>query len=217
MYNITLIFTHHGDLGEKCNSDELYKIIKSINPEVIFWEFPAVLFDMLCKEEGHSNYTPETKTFKWLLQNSSIKHFPVDIDSNPNLSFDEIENTFKKYHVYKNLIDDIQNGIELDGYTFLNSKKCEKLYEEKKIMEKKFLRFIGFTGLIHMYKLFYEEVDDREYAIIKNIYNHSKENQYNHGVLIIGAAHRPSLKQKIKEHKTKEKLKLNWIFDHFEK
>jgi hypothetical protein len=43
MYNITVISTDHTESG-KCNSDELYKIIKSINPEVIFEEMPNSLF-----------------------------------------------------------------------------------------------------------------------------------------------------------------------------
>ena len=37
MYNITLISTEHRESG-KCNSDELRKIIESIDPEVIFEE-----------------------------------------------------------------------------------------------------------------------------------------------------------------------------------
>jgi len=37
MYNITLVCTAHKPLGN-CNSEELYKIIEKINPEVIFEE-----------------------------------------------------------------------------------------------------------------------------------------------------------------------------------
>ena len=44
MYNITFIGTCHGKYG-KCNSDELYKIIESISPDVIFEELTQDLFD----------------------------------------------------------------------------------------------------------------------------------------------------------------------------
>jgi len=39
MQNVILISTEHLDSG-KCNSDELLKIIETINPEVIFEEQP---------------------------------------------------------------------------------------------------------------------------------------------------------------------------------
>jgi len=44
MYTITLICTTHSELG-KSNSDELYKIIESICPDVIFEELPKTLND----------------------------------------------------------------------------------------------------------------------------------------------------------------------------
>jgi len=37
MHNITFISTIHKEIG-KCNAEELYKIIKKLNPEVIFLE-----------------------------------------------------------------------------------------------------------------------------------------------------------------------------------
>jgi hypothetical protein len=46
MHNITFISTIHKEIG-KCNAEELYKIIKKLNPEVIFLE--AV-------DETYSNY-----------------------------------------------------------------------------------------------------------------------------------------------------------------
>lgn len=45
MYNIILIGTAHIENGQ-CNSDELYKIIESINPDVIFEEMPSSHFNV---------------------------------------------------------------------------------------------------------------------------------------------------------------------------
>ena len=39
MFNIVLISTEHREFGN-CNSDELCKILESINPDVIFEEEP---------------------------------------------------------------------------------------------------------------------------------------------------------------------------------
>ena len=49
MYNITLVSTHHSELG-KCSSDELVKIIESISPNVIFEEICPALFDRFYKK-----------------------------------------------------------------------------------------------------------------------------------------------------------------------
>lgn len=44
MHNVTLISTSHSENG-KCNADELYKIMASIKPEVIFEELPKKRFE----------------------------------------------------------------------------------------------------------------------------------------------------------------------------
>ncbi|MCL2155007.1 MAG: hypothetical protein FWH53_05020 [Leptospirales bacterium] len=216
MYNITLICTNHGELG-KCNSDELYEIIESISPDVIFEELSQDLFDRFYKENQFPYEPPEIQSIKMYLRNHNIKHFPVDIDVSKDLSTSEIEymfNTFKKYDVYKKSDDELGIMTARDGFAFLNSKKCNELFEKKKITEKNLIGFmmINKNLLFRIHKLFYEEHDKREYEIIKNIYNYSKENQYNQALLLIGSAHRKSIIEKIEKYKTQENLKLNWTF-----
>ena len=46
MNNITLISTMHSE-GGKCTSDELFKIIESIKPEVIFEEISIDISDKI--------------------------------------------------------------------------------------------------------------------------------------------------------------------------
>ncbi len=46
--------------------------------------------------------------------------------------------------------------------------------------------------------------------MLQNIYNYSKENQYNKAVFLIGAEHQRSIVQKIKEHEKLSEIKLNW-------
>jgi hypothetical protein len=79
-------------------------------------------------------------------------------------------------------------------FAFLNSKRCIELNENKKIEEENLMQFVNNRGfLLPIYKLFYEEQDKREYEMIKNIYNYSKENQYNQAVFLIGSGHRKSI------------------------
>ena len=82
MYNITLIGTNHRELG-KCNSEELYKIIETINPDVIFEELSSDLFNIIYNANSPNSQPDvltEIKCVKKYLQNHKIKHVPVDID-----------------------------------------------------------------------------------------------------------------------------------------
>ena len=61
MYIITSITTSHNEHGN-CNSNELYKIIERIAPEVIFEEVPQSKFSKVY--EGLPGDSLETNTIK---------------------------------------------------------------------------------------------------------------------------------------------------------
>ena len=213
MYDITLIFTMHEECG-KCNFGELYKIIESINPEIIFEELSSNLFDKFYNRNQLSDEPMEVKAVKKYIQNHNIKHTPVDIDADQGLSNYNIEymfNIFRKYDAYKKLEDEQYSMIERDGFVYLNSKKCAKLFDKMKIAEKNIMEFdVNRNLLSRIYELFHEEQNNRENAMLNNIYNYSKDNQCNQGILLIGSGHRKSIMEKIEECKAKETIKLNW-------
>ena len=67
--------------------------------------------------------------------------------------------------------------------------------------------------LLDIYKLFHaEQYDNRENAMLQNIYNYSKGNQYSQAVFLIGAEHKRSIMQKITEYEKLSEIKLNWSF-----
>jgi len=230
MHNIILISTSHTESG-KCNSDELYKIIESINPEVIFEELPPHWSDMFYSDSFDMRYSVycdrnlsdrrlvvpfEVKCIKKYKQNYNIKIFPVDIDVSQKLSKyqDEIlfmNFTFMKYDDYKKLDNEQDSLIAQEGFYYLNSDKFLDLLEEKEIIEKNIVESKIHKDIFHTYKLFRaEHYDNRENAMLQNIYNYSKENQYNQAVFLIGAGHRKSIMQKILEHEKTSEIKLNW-------
>jgi hypothetical protein len=84
MYDITVLFTHHSELG-KCNSDELYKIIESVNPDIIFEELQEDLFKIVYNGNQFPNEPPEVKCVRRYLQGHKINHIPVDVDVRQNL------------------------------------------------------------------------------------------------------------------------------------
>lgn len=231
MYNITLISTNHSEIG-KCNSDELYKIIESINPEVIFDELPSHYFDMYytdsfdvdCVNSILRNKQPpkvplEVKCIKKYNQNYNVKILPVDIDVSQKLSKYQSEilfmfSTFFKNEDYKKLDDEKGTFITQEGFCYLNSDKFLDFLEKKEVVEKNIMKSeIQKDSLISIYKLFYEEqYDNRENTMLQNIYNYSKENQYNQAVFLLGAGHRKSIMQKITEYEKLSEIKLSWTF-----
>ncbi|OCB78857.1 hypothetical protein [Flavobacterium crassostreae] len=210
MHNITLISTNHKESG-KCNSDELYKIIESINPEVIFEELPSERFDDYYN--GILTYESlEVKCIKKYLQNYRIKHLPVDI-ANPNRSSIEILmfEKFERDAEYIKLKSEHNLLKSHKGFGYLNSDKSIDLVKKWTLVEKRILESATNKDMfLHTYELFFEDVYNRENAMLQNIYNYSKENEYNQAVFLLGCGHRKSIIEKIIECEKKSEIKLNW-------
>ncbi|MGC1632640.1 MAG: hypothetical protein WA749_11070 [Gelidibacter sp.] len=229
MYNITLISTIHSEIGQ-CNSSELHKILEEIHPEVIFDELPIYLSDMYYSDSFDMYYANkilrnqplpiiplEVKSIKRYKENYNIKIIPVDIDLRQKLvEFeDEISFmflTFFKNDDYKKLDNERDVFIEQEGFHFLNSNIFLEFLDRKKIIEKNIIESeIQKNRLLNIYNLFQaEQYDNRENAMLQNIYDYSKENQYNQGVFLIGAEHKKSIMQKITEYEKISEIKLNW-------
>lgn len=217
MYNITLISTEHRESG-KCNSDELYKIIETLNPDVIFEEETNDEKFQECYNKENSFNSLEVQSIKKFIQNHNIKHIPVDIKTNFNFrEWDYMFETFKKYNVYKQTIKEHCKLRDKDGFSYLNSEKCMELFDKMKTTERQLIEFSGINRdeLLRIYNSFHKEHDNREDAMLLNIYNYSKQNQYNQAVFLLGYAHRKSIIEKIRKYEPTENFKLNWTFyDH---
>ncbi len=229
MYNITLIGTIHSENG-KCDPDELYKILKDINPEVIFVELPdhyadfyfSDSFDTYCANNILLNRSPpvvplEVKCLKKYIQNHDIKIIPVDIDLTQKLQEYQQEiyhlfSVFFKDKDYQMLDNEKETLIAKEGFHFLNSNKFLEFSEKKEMMEKKIIESeIQKNRLLVIYKLFHsEQYDNRENAMLQNIYSYSIQNQFNKAVFLIGAEHKRSIVKKIKEYEKLSGTKLNW-------
>jgi hypothetical protein len=216
MYHITLISTHHREIG-KCNSDELYKIIESISPDVIFEELSAVTFDIVYKKIiQHPDEPLETKSIKRYLLDHNIIHIPVDLVADYNMPTREMEHMLRMFQtcdVYKKIENEQYKMIERNGFTFLNSKRSWELIEEKKIAERNCIEsMINKDRLLRIWNHFYVQQENRDREMLRNIYNYSKEHSYDKAIFTVGALHRKSLIEKIQEYERTEEFKLNWKF-----
>jgi pheromone shutdown protein TraB len=221
MSNVTLIGTFHSEYG-LCNSDELYKILENIKPEVIFHELPTHLSEFCYSEKFDILFTQkqlialmtlEMKCIKRYKQNYDITIAPIDIDT---IQKDEEINymlkAFSKDENYINIENEQKALTKQEGFYFLNSNKYLELEKKKELLEKDILESDNHkNNLQKIYKRFQtEQHDKRENAMIQNIYNYSRENPYKQAVFLIGAGHLKTIMIKIDEHRTSSKIQLNW-------
>jgi hypothetical protein len=217
MHNIYLVCTRHEELG-KCNSDELYHIMERINPELIFEEMPPTYFDKYYIEKSHKNL--ESNAINRYILNNKIYQKPVDSENIPS---EEFFKSMEKVHksveglidyngfTYRNLTDKHRLNTVQYGFNYLNSLECINI--NKGIYEaiENGLQKINNDELIQTFNLWKEINSARENTMLQNIYSYSQRNNYDRAIFFLGAAHRGSIIEKIKEFQKNETVKLNWI------
>jgi pheromone shutdown protein TraB len=218
MYNITLICTLHREHG-KCNSEELYKIIEKINPEIIFEEISNFRLDAYYTDKTYKSL--ETNTIMKYLEKHQIEHIPVD---NHGMTESQVISLYKNFDYMNEQLSYSAEYTELwekhmsltiqGGFDYINSNGSDELMEKIETMKKYLLKIFNNELLFNAYTLFNEIViDKREYEMIKNIYKYSKEHKVNNAIFLIGAEHRRSIINKIQEYERKNELKLNWNYN----
>lgn len=200
MYNITLISTVHKENGN-CNLNELYKIIETINPEIIFEEIPPSEFDSYYKDKNKNNL--ETNTINKYLESHQVEHIPVDYYNIPASFFKDNDYMHRRVEAnsfeYRKLMDNHSIYVREYGFKYLNSIYCDNLYNELYKTIEYTLQKINDDKLLQTFKTWNDVNEKREYEMIKNIYSYSKEHSFNRGLFLIGAAHRRSIVNKIEK------------------
>jgi len=194
----------------ECNSNELYRIIEKIQPEIIFEELPYDVFEIIYAK-GRIPESLEAITIKKYLEKNQIEHIPVDTyEINETDLFNDFDIISNKSIEYAELLKQQLSMIIRNGYSFLNSNDCDELLDKIHLIEENVLLEINDAWISYHYKTDRELHDKRENEMVHNIYNYSKQYPYNKALFICGAEHRQSIMKKIQGYELKEKLKLNW-------
>lgn len=207
-HSITLISTVHKEIG-KCNSNELYKIIESINPDVIFLE---------AFEQNYSKYDQmlfsqfrvykerlELKAIQTYSQNQPVEYVPV-LDIGLSDEFETKIKIVSENKDYQKILDNY-NLLETDGgFQFLNSKKSFALQDEMRELENRIIDNEIFHQKVNA------SIDAYENSMLRNIYLFCKEKSFKTAIFMCGAAHRKTITEKIGECERNSEVKLNWTF-----
>ena len=217
---IILIATGHSENG-LCNSNELYKIIEKIKPEVIFEEVTPTKFEGVYK--GTRKDSLETSTIKKYLESYLIEHVTVDMDGNEiderriQANYNKIARTMVSHDkLYKHLVGQQRHLAELYGFPYLNSKHCSELLANSYMLENQLLPNINHGEVFQMYNEWLNMNDKREDEMIRNIYNYSYQNKYSKALFLVGAAHRKPLIDKILKFEVTNNQNLDWVFDYLD-
>lgn len=211
MYYITLLSSFHFQHGA-CNSEELYKIIESIQPEVIFEELSIKGFDIVYSDD----YIPksiEAITIKKYLEKYPIKHFPVDTHVfYEDQLFDDYDRISNLSTEYTELLKQQFSMVGEQGYKFLNSDNSTYLIDRIHSIEESIITTLNDVSLFSRYKLDLELHQKREDEMLRNIYKYSEQNAYSKALFICGAEHRKPIIEKIYKLQKTKKNNLFWFF-----
>lgn len=208
MYNITLLSTVHKEIG-KCNSEELYKILQSISPDVIFLEAfensYSQYHQMLFSQFGVYQERLEIKAIQAYSQNHAFEYVPV-LDIGLSDEFETKLEIVSQNIDQQRLLDNYISVEKENGFQFLNSEE-QIAYQE--LMRELENRIIDNTI---MHQKADESMDAYEHSMLRNVYTFCQDNSFKSAIFMCGAGHRKTITQKIKEYELKENMKLNWTF-----
>lgn len=211
MSNVFVIGTYHFEDGA-CASVELIKIIKEINPEVVFCEASPKKLPLFIKRTDV--ITPEMEVIKVLIKENTIKIVPIDVEEDPfDKRLEEMFSLFKrKMKFYHNAYNMLLNETFLKGFAFLNSEDGDKVFRDMDSMEKYFLNEVKHQELSDFHSEWLKWNHKRENQWIDLIHNYFEINKPRKGVFIVGAGHRYRLIDKIQNMVEKNELNYDWHF-----
>ena len=213
MNSVSLVCTVHGEKGP-ANISELRAILERIRPEVIFVELPDDAFYEYFLAGSRSNL--ESISVKQYCEGRQGKLVLVDRPRPDEVFFRDHQYLMKSIEdrssEYCRLIDLNSSHIAKHGFTYLNSKLCSELWSD---IDKEMLITIGKIGepkLVEIYESWIRTNNLREKEWIENIQQYCRENTFEKGVFLVGAAHRQSIIDKASGHSAADVTRIEWDF-----
>ncbi len=210
MHKITLIGTAHNE-SRLCNAEELLKILRVFDPEVVFEEFRPGRFNSLY-ERGNL----EAHAIKKFREFKSFQEVPVDtFDMPENLDvemgrvYDCVKRASQEYRELKQVLFEEEYRY---GFEYLNSAICEKLIAKLCEIEDKTIIETGDKDLIRVLEKWRQVIQSLELEMVRNIYEYCGRNAFNTGVLLVGAAHKRGIVKEIQKFSVTEADLINWTF-----
>jgi len=214
MHKITLVYSVHRENG-LCNPQELQRVLRDIDPEVIFAEFRPSEFDRYYK---HGNL--EAVALTMLRNCKSFQMVPVDTYHLPTNLLLELKRAFDAVldcvtelsHEYELLNQENDNHVSRGGFQYLNSSDGAAMLARIAEVEERTIIATGNQDLICALASWRSFMQNRELEMVSNIYGYCKEHAFGNGALLVGAAHQNGIVGAIERYRHSEAHLIDWAF-----
>jgi hypothetical protein len=216
MPKITLVCSVHAGNG-LCNAEELLKILRAIEPEVVFEEVRSSDFDSYYKTKRSLEAQAITK----YREHKFLRQVPVDqFDMPENLAetkrefdrvFDRVDETSQEYLALGKIKD--EDACQY-GFKYLNSIAFARITARISEIEAKTIIETGDQGLIRGLEKWRHFISKRDVAMIDNIYEYCRQHVFDTGVFLVGAAHKTGIVKEIEKHAATESDLIDWNFTY---
>jgi hypothetical protein len=204
---VSLIFTVHEALG-LANARELQAILHQVRPAVIFLEVPAAAFDDFYLSRTRRNLESEAVNL-FLESHPATKLVPVDLPTPAREFFEDhaqlclrVRETSPEYRQLARVDRDRQT---LYGFAYLNSDYCDQHWTEMRREVLGALERMGDTRLTGIQAAWDRTNELRELEMLANVRQYWLQNPFERAALLVGAAHRRSLTEKLQAQS-----EINW-------
>jgi hypothetical protein len=207
MHKITLVASAHRESG-LCNAEELLKILRAIEPDTIFEESrPSELDSYRPLEVQAITKYRDSKVF----QRVPVDRYaiPANFVAETQRVFDCVKQTSQEYLV---LDEEHSNTVYRYGFEYLNSSACATVMARLSEIEEKTIIGTRDAELIRGLERWRDAIQRREREMIGNIYEYCRENVFDTGVFLVGAAHKTAIVKEIETHVSTKAVLVNWNF-----
>jgi hypothetical protein len=209
MKRVLIVCTVHNETGN-ATAEELHWVLGLLRPHVLFLEHPSANFSTFLDE---SCYTLELMLYR---KRNVVELVPVDLPFPVELKqkfeemFNRIEEASPRY-CWMDLTN--RQHTEEGGLAYLNSPASALLQAEMKREMRTTVDILDEPSLTDIYAQWTHIHELRELAMIKKVEAFAQRTAFNKGILLVGAAHRESLSEKLRLGRDEARAPVAWEFD----
>lgn len=211
---VSLVCTVHDEIG-LANASELSSIIERMRPEVVFLEVPLAAFDDYYVICSRSNL--ESIAVRKYRESHQVKLVPVDLPTPAREFFENHEYLRRRIREvspeYRRLMACDSACMSAHGFAYLNSEQCSNFWSDVYAEILRTIRRIDDSRLVEIFELWNETIDLRENKMVTCIQKYCRENAFDKGAFLVGAAHRQPIINKSREQSAVDSAWIQWDFD----
>jgi len=204
---ISLVFSVHEEHG-LANAEALHALLLDIRPEVIFLEVPPAAFDDFYLSRSRRNLESDAVNF-FLKDHPHTKLIPSDLPTPSREFFEDYEQLRMQVRetspTYKQLMRLDRDRLGLYGFAYLNSKYCSQLWSDVRTAILKEIEGDEGSRLPEIQEAWERTNELRELEMLSHVRRYCGQSSFVRGALLVGAAHRRSLIEKLQTQS-----EINW-------